>query len=326
MLDTSASTEANLSQIQRAAFAFVQQLQSKDRVKIISFDDELRELSEFTSDRNELKAAINETRSGKGTRLYDAFELALSSIRNIKGRRAVVLFTDGVDFHSVQSTFDGTLRGLDEEGVIVYPIRYDTRAETERIARQSMGDPVSPLPTIGVIQPPRRGTTPPTFPSDDPSSGPPSGTRPDPGTLGFPVPEIFRRRTSNDPNPGNWPPSPGPNVPAPDPRNNPRRTTPTGRTEGDSISQMLDLLYSKADTYLQALADKSGGRLVRADKLESLPNAFANIAAELRTQYLLGYYPTNRTTDTQYRKIKVSSSRKNIVVRARPGYYPRGGK
>src|SRR6266446_10762193 len=61
MLDTSASTEASLGQIQRAAVAFVQQLQSKDQVKVISFDDELRELCEFTSDRNELKTAVLKT-------------------------------------------------------------------------------------------------------------------------------------------------------------------------------------------------------------------------------------------------------------------------
>jgi len=322
MLDTSASTEADLGQIQRAALAFVQQLQSKDQVKIISFDDELRDLCEFTNDRNELKAAIAKTQSGKGTRLYDAFDLALASIRNIQGRKAIVLFTDGVDFHSVESTFDGTLRGLDEEGVIVYPIRYDTRAETERIARQSMGEPVSQLPTIGVIRPPAQGTTPQTFPSDDPNSGPPTRTRPGSGNLGWPLPDIFRRGMPNDPNRGTLPPSSGPNGPIPDPRNGPRRTTPPGRTEGDSITGMLDLLYLKADSYLKALAEKSGGRLMRADKLDSLPTAFANIAAELRTQYLLGYYPVNATHDGRYRRIKVSTSRKNVIVRARPGYSP----
>jgi len=326
MLDTSASTEVNLGQIQRAAFAFVQQLQAKDRVKIISFDDELRDLCEFTSDRNELKEAIDKTRSGKGTRLYDAIDLALSSIRNFQGRKAIVLFTDGVDFRSVESTFDGTLRGLDEEGVIVYPIRYDTRAETERIARQSMGDPVSQLPTIGVIRPPAPGTTPTTFPSDDPNSGPPANTRPGSGTSGWPLPDIFRRGTPNDPNRGSWPPTSGPNGPMPDPRNNPRGTSPGNRKEGDSVTGMLDLLYSKADTYLKALADKSGGRLLRADKLDSLPTAFANIAAELRTQYLLGYYPTNPAHDGSYRKIKVTTTRKNVVVRSRPGYSARSGR
>ena len=83
---------------------------------------------------------------------------------------------------------------------------------------------------------------------------------------------------------------------------------------------MLDMAYSTADAYLKALADKSGGKLMRADTLGSLPDAFAKIAAELRTQYSLGYYPTKKERDEQYRKIKVTTTRKDVVIRAKPGY------
>jgi Ca-activated chloride channel homolog len=83
---------------------------------------------------------------------------------------------------------------------------------------------------------------------------------------------------------------------------------------------MLDLAYSTADQYLATLAEKTGGRLLRADTVESLPDAFARIAAELRTQYMIGYYPLNKERDERYRKIKVSTARKNVVIRARPGY------
>jgi VWFA-related protein len=83
---------------------------------------------------------------------------------------------------------------------------------------------------------------------------------------------------------------------------------------------MLNLAYLKADSYLEKLADKSGGRLLRADTIVSLPDAFAQIAAELRTQYMLGYYPLNKDRDESYRKIKVTTTRKNVAIRARPGY------
>ena len=83
---------------------------------------------------------------------------------------------------------------------------------------------------------------------------------------------------------------------------------------------MLDMAYLTADSYLKALADKSGGRLLRADTLGSLPDAFAQIAAELRTQYMLGYYPLDKNRDERYRKIKVETTRKSVVIRARPGY------
>jgi VWFA-related protein len=112
------------------------------------------------------------------------------------------------------------------------------------------------------------------------------------------------------------------------PRNLPserRAPIPTtgGRTDPnteESIASMLDLAYMKADKYLDSLAEKSGGRLLRADTITSLPDAFSKIAAELRTQYMLGYYPIKKERDERYRTIKVTTTRENVAIRARPGY------
>jgi von Willebrand factor type A domain len=335
MLDTSSSTKDNLRQIQQAAYTFVQQLQPVDRVKIITFDDKINDLNEFTSDREVLRAAINSARSGEGTKVYDAFEVAMNTLRKIRGRRAIVLFSDGMDWHSDSATFEATVRHLDEEGVVIYPIRYETRATTERLAREQSEQVTPSLPTIDVIRkPPPSGTTAPTFPGGDgvPTSGTPRKT----GPLGLPLPEeIMRRRREEErnryPDPNRGPaPTGGPEDIPPDRRDKkvPRvpdsgTTTvpaPTTRSEDDSIKGMLDMAYLTADSYLKALADKSGGRLLRADTLASLPDAFGQIAAELRTQYMLGYYPLNKERDERYRKIKVETTRKNVAVRARPGY------
>jgi hypothetical protein len=343
MLDTSASTQTKLRQIQNAAYAFVQQLQPADRVKVISFDDKVRDLNEFTSNRETLLAAINSTRSGEGTKVYDAFELALNTVRRINGRKAIVIFSDGVDWHSDSATFNGTLRNLDEEGVIVYPIRYDTRAATEALARQQADQAMPQLPTIDVIRRPPSGTTAPTFPGGDPI--PTSGSRRTSGPLGLPLPEeIMRRRReagrdrNPDPNgpdqlPGNRPNDDRlpPDTRLPDRHRIPGQPDPspgarTTRQPDDSITNMLNLAYATADEYLEALAKKSGGRLLRADTLASLPEAFAQIAGELRTQYLLGYYPLNKNRDERYRKIKVTTTRKQVVIRARPGYLATNAK
>jgi VWFA-related protein len=83
---------------------------------------------------------------------------------------------------------------------------------------------------------------------------------------------------------------------------------------------MLDALFKTADSYLNELARKSGGKLTRADTLDSLPAAFKEIAAELRTQYAIGYYPSNPVKNGGYRKIKLSTTRQGASVRARPGY------
>jgi Ca-activated chloride channel family protein len=89
---------------------------------------------------------------------------------------------------------------------------------------------------------------------------------------------------------------------------------------------MMDNLYLLADSYLGQVADRSGGQVYRADNVGALPQAFSAIADELRTQYLLGYYPTNRDHDGAYRKIQVKTLRQDIAIRARPGYRARGGE
>lgn len=337
LLDTSSSTREKLREIQQAANTFVEQLQSVDRVKVISFDDKVTDRNEFTSNRDVLRAAINGTKSGDGTKVYDAVELAIGTIRRIKGRRAIVVFTDGVDWHSDRATFEGTIRSLDEEGVVVYPIRYETRAQTEAIARQQAEAGGSALPTIDVIRQPPSGTTPTTFPSDNPI--PTSGSSRKTGPFGLPTAdEIMRRRREEErnryPDPSRGPvPTGDPGERPPDPSDRDKRvprvpgsrpdttTAPPPRSgPSDSISGMLDLAYLEADSYLKKLAEKSGGRLLRADTLGSLPDAFAQIAAELRTQYMIGYYPVNKDRDERYRQIKVATSRKNVAIRARPGY------
>ena len=313
MIDTSASTQEKLQQIRRAASAFVDQLQAADRVKVIAFDDTVRDLIPFTSDRSALRSAIATITPGQGTHLYDAFHLAMRALASVRrDRRAVVLFSDGVDNRSDAQTYDANLREVEESGVIVYPIRYETRAETEALVRgqqrhgrvPNLGDIIK-RPPVGTTPPPvPGGTTIPTIPSTRPPVMDRTRTTPYPPYPGDP--RDPRTRNPNDPRP----PS--------DPGNS--RHDPQQRRNDDIISATLDSMYRTADSYLNDLAQKSGGRLHRADTLLSLPDAFAKIAAELRTQYALGYYPTNAARDGGYRKIQVKTTRKHAVVRARPGY------
>jgi von Willebrand factor type A domain len=321
LLDTSASTKEKLSMIQRAAVTFVDQLNTADKVKVISFDDRVRDLNDFTSDKALLGSVISKTTSGEGTKVYDAFDRALNALRPITGRRAIVIFTDGVDWHSDSATFEGTLKNLDELGVIVYPIRFDTRADTERLLRdQDAQTNGVGLPTSDVIRGTGKNptTTPPTFPGGDPDAIPSGGQR-----RGTSLPEIILsrpiRRQPTEPQGSPTEPFPDPSRGGSPPID---RTGGTNRrdTANDQIKLILDQAYFTADSYLRELADRSGGQVQRADTLAMLPKAFAAIAAELRTQYLLGYYPTNRAKDGKYRKIQVKSTRKDVAVRARPGY------
>lgn len=319
MIDTSASTEEKLYQIERAASAFVAQLQPADRVKLISFDDSISEYGDFTSDRALLSTMIGQLRPGRGTKLYDAMDVALKSLQRIRGRKAIVIFTDGVDWHSDRRTDADNLRAIEESGIIIYPIRYDTREETERLARaQARGGQTVDLGSIfGTGGIPR--TTPPTFPGGGqtiPTGR--TGTVGTPGTMRLPGPIVITR----DPGPSSTGRT-GPDATSryPDPRNDPTRPNPTPEDRSDEmIRVMLDAAYSKADSYLNDLSYKSGGRLLRADTIGSLPDAFSQIAGELRTQYSLGYYPPESSRDGRLHKIQVRTTRKGVQVRSRPGY------
>src|SRR4029078_2949697 len=95
MLDTSGSTRFRLEEIQDAAITFVNQLRQDDRVMVVSFDDQTRVLSEFTSDRSRLRDAIRRTNPGDGTKLYDAVDMVMNQrLNSIDSRKTLVLFTD----------------------------------------------------------------------------------------------------------------------------------------------------------------------------------------------------------------------------------------
>jgi len=73
------------------------------------------------------------------------------------------------------------------------------------------------------------------------------------------------------------------------------------------------------------LADDTGGRVIFVSSEKKLEEAFEQISEELRSQYTLGYYPSNTGKDGKFRKIKVDVANHDFKVLTRKGYYaPRG--
>src|SRR5207302_6666889 len=127
LIDTSGSTRERLQDIQNAAMTFVNQLGADDRVMVMSFDDKIRVLTQPTNDRYALRGAIDQVRPGSGTRLYDAVDQVINQYLNrIEGRKAVVLFTDGVDTTSKHASYESTLREAEELDALIYPFEFDT--------------------------------------------------------------------------------------------------------------------------------------------------------------------------------------------------------
>jgi VWFA-related protein len=69
------------------------------------------------------------------------------------------------------------------------------------------------------------------------------------------------------------------------------------------------------------LAEETGGRMISVRSERNIEEAFDQISEELRSQYTLGYYPSNNNKDGKFRKIKVDLSNNELKVLARKGYY-----
>ena len=239
LLDVSDSLRFRLQDVQDAAFAFVEQLRPADRVMVVSFSSRVEILCEPTNEREALRRAIRSAYTHGGTRVYDAVDFVVRERleRIAGGRKALILFTDGIDTGSFHSTREATLGRAEESDVLAYAVQY--------------------------------------------------GAEPDAG--------------------GRWRDAMQAGGPA---------AVMTGGAGTDPAAR------ARATAYLRELARKTGARHYRAENLQSLRRAFAAVAAELRQQYSLGYYPKEAARDGARRKIKVTVNRPKLTVRARAGYVP----
>ncbi len=173
VLDMSYSTTFKIAEIQSAAIAFIGELRPQDKVMVISFDEEVHMLCEATNDRQAIYRAIKRTKIATGTSLYEAVDLTMNErLRGIEGRKAIILFTDGVDTTSLRANSGNNLSDAMELDALIYPIRYDTYADVQKMKNKAAiplppilspmpqpgGNPFPiPVPTLG--QPNSKGTT-----------------------------------------------------------------------------------------------------------------------------------------------------------------------
>jgi VWFA-related protein len=134
LIDTSPSTRFRLQDIQDAAIAFIDQLRPEDRAVGVTFNSQLHVLNRMMRDREGLRKAIRNISTAPGTYLYATVDVMLNKLfRRLPGRKALVLFTDGVDTLFIptpdsqrRATFKSNLRDAEESGVLVFPVQYNT--------------------------------------------------------------------------------------------------------------------------------------------------------------------------------------------------------
>lgn len=123
LLDVSGSVENYQDFIRRTARAFVETADPRDRISIIIFNDDVKVLSGFTSDRAVLNESLDSFDAGGGTAYYDALAFVLADqLRPLRGERsAVVVLSDGDDNQSFLP-FDSLLGSMQESGSLIYPL------------------------------------------------------------------------------------------------------------------------------------------------------------------------------------------------------------
>ncbi|MEQ1644320.1 MAG: VWA domain-containing protein [Pyrinomonadaceae bacterium] len=129
LIDTSQSTRPVLDDIKDSARSLVKLLRPHDRAMIVAFDYTTHVLCTLTSDTRELRKAIDQAeipRGIVGTTLREAaFQTIENIFRPIKGRKAVIILTDGKDFGS-RIAADDLLNSLEESDTLVYSVMFKT--------------------------------------------------------------------------------------------------------------------------------------------------------------------------------------------------------
>lgn len=123
LLDVSGSIQNYVDFIRKAARAFVETADKNDRIAIIIFNEDVKQISTFTTDKSKLSESLDTFDAGGGTAYYDSLAYTIAdTLRPLRGERtAVVVLTDGDDNHSFLP-FDALLGSIQESGALVYPL------------------------------------------------------------------------------------------------------------------------------------------------------------------------------------------------------------
>lgn len=216
VINVTGQMDSRMREVREAASAFVDLMRPSDRAMVITFDPFETLLAEATSDKEKLKKAIGKIKPRNTVNLYQGFlSFFLGRFRWLVGRKAMLLFSDGIDHNSFYGSYEDNVLAAETGGALIYPIQYDSLD-----------------------------------------------------------------------------------------RDNPKLAK-------DAIAQHK---LAAADAFLRDVAEKSGGRFLRAEKNEALKDSFESIARELRQQYSLGYYPKTQPAPGERRIISVRFEQKNLVA------------
>jgi Ca-activated chloride channel family protein len=215
-IDSSASMFVKMPRIQRAATRFLRSTFGEhDRAFVVDFDTTPRLVRGTTGDLDRLQNSIYNLEADGRTALWEAVVYSLVQLQGVRGRKALVVFSDGAD--------------EDDQ----FPFR-----TAMRIAKE----------------------------------------------MGVPIYLILMRKA----------PEQGP---------------------------ALGLLSRSFQSRSERLTKATGGRVFYAKEYDDLGDVYAEIERELRSQYLLGYYPDNTSTESGWRDVEVDVEGRGLTPRTSSGYW-----
>lgn len=136
LVDVSGSMEEKLGSVQTASSRFVDELDAHERVAVYGFNHGFRRVVGLTLDHGRVKKALRDLRAEGGTALYDAVVLVLETFRGVRGRKAVVVFSDGLDQNSL-TTRVRAIEAAKRDQVLIYTVGAGD-SEADRDAREDL--------------------------------------------------------------------------------------------------------------------------------------------------------------------------------------------
>jgi Ca-activated chloride channel homolog len=135
LLDTTGSMQGALPSVKNAVSNFLDQMRDGDSMGIFGFNSALVTLQDFTGDRAAARRAVLRTRAAGATALFDAIAATAREIGSRKGKKAIVLFTDGDDNASGLTADAAITRALDV-GVPIYAVAEGEARRSSQLRKQ----------------------------------------------------------------------------------------------------------------------------------------------------------------------------------------------
>ena len=134
-IDVSASMAPNLEKAQGAALQFLQgTVHAKDRAEVITFNDHPMLAVRFSRDLKELSGGLAGLKAERGTALYDSLIFSFYTFNGLRGRRALLLLSDGKDEGS-RFSFEEALEFARRAGITVYSIGLGDEVDKRKLSR-----------------------------------------------------------------------------------------------------------------------------------------------------------------------------------------------